>query len=1152
MAKRVLAIGVGGSGKASITILKERLIETYGEMPENVALLTFDTDDLRDVDAFGGIRLNAEFDQKDREPEFRHVFSKPGVTMDTIFADIANGRSTSYMAWLEKEKLDRMLGPSERDIRGGAQQRRPVGRVALFQRWDNPIYSSIVSAISRIYGEPEDDIPLDEVVREKNKRQIFIIGSLSGGTGSGFMIDICNLVRHAVQSNSKWQSVDTSAVIVLPEAFSAYTTKMNDPSNLKPNAYSGLRELDRFIRTHSAGLPYMVRYGDDIRSISWSTNQVVDHAYLVDTASTSAIGDLDLSGNPMVGIFPLIADFVMGHVDNSTADLLATLRSNAGLHYDKEDGHQYSAFNVLTYIFPVDDVIESFSYRFLRETINRQFIPMQDKKQLAQIEQDARAHVERIFSENSIGERVNPGVIQKAIAATRRIDPESPNMSWGGLFSLLSLSDAGFAQDYEVLQKRFAYLRSILIPTSEGNYRKEKYSTGYTRLLNASDQFLDEYLGPRYDPDNENARQGGDWDKVLMRYREALQLRFTEALDFALIEALNARDPNSYVLQPARLPFARGMVTGLKAQLVKFKELLQQEYQALDLDTRIRKLSENIRQNIAWMRNTKDSKTFSIIGKPEAYQAQQGYINAFVQRMELFLQQRIYRIVLEVLDTLGAADRNTDGAYSVLDIAALELDGWQATFLEVDKVLAKRSREHEKHRDDKRRVRVRRYLTSPDYEQELYTRPEHFPMVAQRVLGRAVAGQMGMNWHRKDDTIPLDFNLETSWAREANGIEAIAQAFFIGTKTLFQVVRENVSVADRIATEFKQHSRFVNMANQINEPFLRFNPASNGKPAFTEQYLSFSLAKAEETSQRFLNNADATLKDNGFSTSDTAESLVACTVIHISRGVKLNAVEQFNGCETDYRAKLFKGRESLHLFPEEQNATEYESRIETLGEPDNKQRPLSPLLVIAMGEEVKLKVFTLGCAFGVIVPERFEDENGLESTEIFLNYENNGRVYKLPLSDSKTVERLDQRYKDVTASEQSARLYLNALQNFVLKATQRPGVPSQMIAQVVQDLQRRGVNLDSIQNPFTLSIRDVNSAIRVKTDVLGPDPAIELDEKRRNRKNAEARAEALQAYLDSSVTGFKQSPAQQIRDMGTVMHLILVPEIKRLKAEALP
>ncbi len=299
MAKRVLAIGVGGSGKAALTILKERLEETYGQAPDNVVLLSLDTDSLRDVDRFAGTQLNPAFDPQNRLPEFQHIVSPGGMTMDTVFANIRTGKTAAYMNWLEHEKLDRMLAPAERDIRGGAQQRRPIGRTAFFLRYANPIYQSLIEAIGRMYGEVDREAPVYQGAEdiEKGKRMIFIIGSVAAGP-AGMLIDVANLVRHAVNSNQNWQSVAVSGIIVLPGAFASYARFMDDPTNLKPNSCAALRELDRFMRVHSSFLPYMVRYAESEQSITWSTNQPLDHCYLVDTASRSTGQDFDLGGDP--------------------------------------------------------------------------------------------------------------------------------------------------------------------------------------------------------------------------------------------------------------------------------------------------------------------------------------------------------------------------------------------------------------------------------------------------------------------------------------------------------------------------------------------------------------------------------------------------------------------------------------------------------------------------------------------------------------------------------------------------------------------------------------------------------------------------------------------------------------------------------------
>ncbi|MCA9873119.1 MAG: hypothetical protein KC441_05675 [Anaerolineales bacterium] len=1151
MPKRVLAIGVGGSGKAALTVLKERLIETYGQTPDNVVLLSLDTDDLREVDNFAGVQLEPQFDKRGREPEFRHVVSPPGITMDTVFADIANGRTAPYMYWLEKEKLERILTQTERDIRGGAQQRRPIGRTALYQKWSSPVYDSIESAIRRMYGNPEDDDrPVDAISIEKSKRLVFIIGSVAGGTGSGFFIDVANLVRHAIHSNNNWQSIDVSGIIVLPDAFSSYTSTMDDPTNLKPNSYSALRELDRFNRIHSNQFPYMIRYGLDIRSITWSTNQPMDHVYLVDTASRSASSDTALTGNPMRGVFPVVADFVMAHVDQSLGDALATLRSNAGLHYDKGEGWIYSGFNVMTYLFPVDDVVESFTYRFLREMLSEQFLPLKDKKEDAQLEQVAIKEADRVFSENSIGGRVNPGVVQKAIAATRRVEPERPPMDWQGLFGMLALSDSVFAEDYQDLDQSLAYLSGNMLPSGAGDYKKESYTEGYVRLFNFGEQFMDDFLGPQLDPDDENSRLGGDWDKILAPYRDALVLRFAEAIDAALLDILNRRHPETKLLEPARLPYARRVLATLKNRLVSFRGLLEQEYREMGLDTRVRQVSEEVRENITWMQNTKDQRK-PIFGKADAIKAQEAYTGAVVYKMELVLHQRVYRTVLDILDALGAADQDKDGNLSVLDQVALELENWQATFTEVFTIVRKWEQLHDENREAKKRVRVRRYLTDEAFEKQLYQQREHWGTVYPRVMGQ-VRGQRGINWQRTDETEPLQYKLITTWGEEAEGASQIASKFFVGVKDLFQVVRQSVTAADRIAQAFTSSSHFVNTSQQIVEPFLRYNPAGNGKEMFHERYVSFNVGKATDAARKFLSEAGTTLGDNGFTVDNRAESLVACTVVEVARGVALRAVDQFVACEPDYRNKLFKGRESIHLFPEEQVATDYEGRIEGLGDPDNRQRPLSPQVVITMSNELVLKAFTLACGYGLIYDGQFFDpDTGAETTEILLRLTANGRERTLPLSQSRVVREIDPRFAGVDPEEQIARLYLNALQNFNLKVIEKHGVPPQMVATLVDNLNRRGVSLGHIENPFTLRLRDINQAVRDFTDKLGPTDQEETDRRRREARNAQRRMEQyLLPFLRNKVQRFERSPLPAIVDMGTVMHLILHEEVRELNRKS--
>jgi hypothetical protein len=371
----------------------------------------------------------------------------------------------------------------------------------------------------------------------------------------------------------------------------------------------------------------------------------------------------------------------------------------------------------------------------------------------------------------------------------------------------------------------------------------------------------------------------------------------------------------------------------------------------------------------------------------------------------------------------------------------------------------------------------------------------------------------------------------TIWTQQASGAEEIARRFFDGVKQLFQEVRESVTIADRIATEFNSSSNFVNHVNQIVEPFLRYNDATNGKAMFEERYVAFNAGQAQEKAQGFLDKSQRTLADQGRNVVSAAESLVASTVVEVSRGVRLTSIDQFIACEPEYRTKIYTGRESIHLFPEEQAAIDYEKRIETLNEPANRQRVLSPEVVICMGDMGKLKAFVEACVYELItIGEMVDEATGNRRTELFLDLTGIGKS-RLPLSDSQHVAISDPHYATVGAINQRNRLYLNALQNFVLKVTEKRGVASQLIANLVGELQAQGVAMGHIENPFTLSIRDVNMAIEMKVGA----------------KDHRERRKALEDFIKVVKQDFEADPSQRVRDLATVMHLVLKEEISRLE-----
>jgi hypothetical protein len=150
MTTRALIIGVGGSGKAVLTLLKERLEGSYGVVPNDVVLLLLNRDSSQDAGESSCSPLSQDLSERGQDPEFVGFTSQSGMTTGRVLIADGGSKASGWMHWFGKDNLGQPLGSVERDILRGAQQRRPLGRTAMFLRWTNPIYQSIHEAINHI------------------------------------------------------------------------------------------------------------------------------------------------------------------------------------------------------------------------------------------------------------------------------------------------------------------------------------------------------------------------------------------------------------------------------------------------------------------------------------------------------------------------------------------------------------------------------------------------------------------------------------------------------------------------------------------------------------------------------------------------------------------------------------------------------------------------------------------------------------------------------------------------------------------------------------------------------------------------------------------------------------------------------------------
>jgi Tubulin like len=182
--RRILLIGLGGSGQRIVLQLKRRFLDTYGVVPPSVKMICLDTD------AATTVLTSATGDTEYRlDPhEFVHI----KVTQPEVFIS-----GTPHVAkWFVKPI------PAGA-ITAGAGAVRQNGRLGLFHnlleflnRVTN-IHTQLTSAnLHRQMANAKNDLnsSTDFDLSPKDT-EIYVCGSLAGGTGSGTFLDVGILLR---------------------------------------------------------------------------------------------------------------------------------------------------------------------------------------------------------------------------------------------------------------------------------------------------------------------------------------------------------------------------------------------------------------------------------------------------------------------------------------------------------------------------------------------------------------------------------------------------------------------------------------------------------------------------------------------------------------------------------------------------------------------------------------------------------------------------------------------------------------------------------------------------------------------------------------------------------------------------------------------
>ena len=343
-------ISLGGLGGQSLNALKGKFIRQIGGS-DHIYFRMVDTcqedmDELLKVKKDGTVNPRGNLEQEEAislyDPAIAGILA-PGTIPPNI------------KSWLNSELLGRKIENN------GAQQTRQIGRAMLT---NDANYNNVRNKLSNVI--------LDAI----NKRSangnvdVILIAGISGGTGSGIIIDIAYMI-HDIFRTAGCTSYRIAGYVYMPDAqFTVPQIAMNPTilQNLKRNGYAALKEIDYFMNIEETNSVYKLALGS---SEVVSSNNIFNSCTLISGyANGGGMNNLNVTiGRLTDQLMDMLTDIVIVQ-DGVSVQMSSSIMSNEhamlsawmGDHTARRIYHRYASYKyqVLGYnsiVIPRDEIL---------------------------------------------------------------------------------------------------------------------------------------------------------------------------------------------------------------------------------------------------------------------------------------------------------------------------------------------------------------------------------------------------------------------------------------------------------------------------------------------------------------------------------------------------------------------------------------------------------------------------------------------------------------------------------------------------------------------------------------------------------------------------------------------------------------------------
>jgi hypothetical protein len=315
-------IGIGESGSGILHSLEKTLTEIYSSLPTTIRW----------------VEVDVESHPDDSE--------KLDLSLDKHTVRLLKERSDTQELCAVQEWLPRQMSDNLRSHETG----RALRRLILFANLRR-IKTRIRYELKRLQKQSGSDLT------------IYLVGSLAKLTGSGLLADFAHLIRLEAQELGL-QVLSLQALLLLPEAHMVEKTNSTERSRLHQVATASLRELNRFQLVFEH--PYPIAYLDNetVRD-----GRLFERVYLIEPHQQNAAG---LRNVPLQwGLYPAMTDAILSLSDPSTRktweEIIRAVDTRLNEKQQRDQHALYRSLGSFTYVLPVEDLLEALALRFTEE-----------------------------------------------------------------------------------------------------------------------------------------------------------------------------------------------------------------------------------------------------------------------------------------------------------------------------------------------------------------------------------------------------------------------------------------------------------------------------------------------------------------------------------------------------------------------------------------------------------------------------------------------------------------------------------------------------------------------------------------------------------------------------------------------------------------